>query len=315
MAVEQAGPIAVRNGRVRSRRKAGALVLGLAILAAACGDDSDGGESSPSETGAGPGTTASGTPSSASGTGHARGSDQRAVHRGAQGGSLTIGSPSPFTGMSPYLLPGTGLAGADYATACYDTLMRYDATTQEFEPNVAESLEPNADFTEWTLTLRPDVTFGNGDPLTTADVVAHIDKLKTSRVRATGMANEITSMRVIDDLEMVFVLGERWGTFPYMLATEPGWVPNRRLVAERGDTFATNPTGAGVGPFELERFAAGEEILMRGRDATGAARCASSRSASATSSAPNRRTKPSSGRVRRRHRQQHHRGHRGRRAG
>ena len=73
-------------------------------------------------------------------------------------------------------------------------------------------------------------------------------------------------MRVIDDLEMVFVLGERWGTFPYMLATEPGWVPNRRLVAERGDAFATNPTGAGVGPFELERFAAGEEILMRGRD-------------------------------------------------
>ena len=37
MAVEQAGPIGVRNGRVPSRRKAGALVLGLALLAAACG--------------------------------------------------------------------------------------------------------------------------------------------------------------------------------------------------------------------------------------------------------------------------------------
>jgi len=35
-------------------------------------------------------------------------------------------------------------------------------------PGVAESLEPDASFQTWTLTLRPDVTFGNGDPFDAA---------------------------------------------------------------------------------------------------------------------------------------------------
>ena len=155
-----------------------ALATILALLAAACGgDDSD-------------------AAGSDGGSGDSGGEDEQCTAERA-GGSLTVGTGLPFTGMSPYVVLGTGQAGGDYMAAFYDTLMRYDATTQEFEPNVAESLEPNEDFTEWTLTLRPDVTFGNGDPLTTADVVAHIEKMGTSRVRAAGMANAIEGMHTV----------------------------------------------------------------------------------------------------------------------
>ena len=226
-----------------------ALATILALLAAACGgDDSDaaGGDGG--------------------GGGDSGGEDEQCTAE-RTGGSLTVGTGLPFTGMSPYVVLGTGQAGGDYMAAFYDTLMRYDATTQEFEPNVAESLEPNEDFTEWTLTLRPDVTFGNGDPLTTADVVAHIEKMGTSRVRAAGMANAIEGMQVVDDLTMVFDVGEPWGNFPYVLSTEPGWVPNSRLVAERGDdAFNLDAAGAGVGPYEVERFAEDEEIVLTAKD-------------------------------------------------
>ncbi|MGH9187141.1 MAG: ABC transporter substrate-binding protein, partial [Acidimicrobiales bacterium] len=182
------------------------------------------------------------------------------------GGTLTAGVGSPFSSMDPAIVLGTGQVGGDFMSAFYDTLMRYDATTQDFEPNVAESLEPNDDFTEWTLTLRPDVTFGNGDPLTTADVAFSIERLKTSRVRAAGMAQNIVGITIVDDLTMTFDVGDPWGGFPYVLAAEPGWVTNQRLVEERGDAFGTNPAGAGVGPFEFQRFAEGEEIVLTAKD-------------------------------------------------
>jgi ABC-type transport system substrate-binding protein len=40
------------------------------------------------------------------------------------------------------------------------------------EPDLAEKCEGNADATEWTCTLRKDVTFSNGATLDANDVVA-----------------------------------------------------------------------------------------------------------------------------------------------
>lgn len=228
-----------------------AMLLALALVAVGCGgdDDDDGDSAAEVDDGDGDG-------------------DGEAVECTAEraGGTLTMGTGSPFSGMSPYVVLGTGQVGGDYMSAFYDTLMRYDAEEHEFEPNVAKSLEPNSDFSEWTLTLRPDVKFGNGDPLTTADVVAHIEKMKTSRVRAAGMAGEIKTMTVKDAHTMTFDLGTPWGGFPYVLSVEPGWVPNSKLVAERGDGFHLNPAGAGVGAFEMSRLAPNEEIVLSGKD-------------------------------------------------
>jgi len=264
MDTSQGGNVGMRRGR-RSAQIA-AAVLALGMIAAACGDD-DG------EEGGGTGTTAPGTETTSGGGGGAtttsgsggEGSDEECTADKA-GGELVMGVGSPFISIDPALVLGTGQVGGDYMSAFYDTLMRYDARTQEFEPNVAESLTPNEDLTEWTLVLRPDVTFGNGDPITTEDVQFHIERLQTARVRAAGMAQEIRSMTIVDDRTMVFDVGEPWGGFPYVLATEPGWVTSKRIVEERGDQFGTNPAGAGVGPYEFSRFAAGEEIVLTAKD-------------------------------------------------
>ena len=253
-------------------------LLALGLVAASCGGDDDDEDTGAATTEADSGdTTAEGadtTSGSAAATTRPAGAttttaggddDEELCTPDKAGGELTVGTGSPFTGMDPALVLGTGQVGGDYMSAVYDTLMRYDARTQEFEPNVAASLEPNADDTEWTLKLKPNIKFTNGDPMTTADVVAHIERLKVSRVRAAAMAANIVGMTVIDPLTMVFDVGEPWGTFPYVLATEPGWVPNNKLVTERGQGFHINPAGSGVGPYEVVRIAEGEEIVLKAK--------------------------------------------------
>ncbi len=183
------------------------------------------------------------------------------------GGSMTVDTGSPLSGLDPFLLFGTGTVGGDAAGAVYDTVMRYDAPTQTFRPHIAESLEPNDDNTVWTLRIRDDVAFGNGDPYTTEHIAAHIERLKESVVRAAGMAALVDDIEIVDDHEMVVTLTTSFN-FPYMMATELGWVPNSNLVEERGDEFHINPAGAGAGPYEVERISetAGEEILLTAKD-------------------------------------------------
>ena len=79
------------------------------------------------------------------------------------GGSITVGLEAETNSW----LPGTGQfsnAGTSVAFAIYDPLMRRDADGK-MQPYLAESIEPNADLTEWTLKLRPDITFHDDTPL------------------------------------------------------------------------------------------------------------------------------------------------------
>ncbi|MGH3441760.1 MAG: hypothetical protein ACRDUY_06900, partial [Nitriliruptorales bacterium] len=69
-----------------------------------------------------------------------------------RGGSVVVALASE---VSTYL-PSAWLGGGGFNTAfaIYDPLMTRDADGQ-LRPYLAESIEPNEDFTEWTLRLRP----------------------------------------------------------------------------------------------------------------------------------------------------------------
>src|SRR5699024_3228882 len=79
------------------------------------------------------------------------------------------------------------------------------------------------------------------------------------------LALRITDMDVVDDLTLEITLDDSWPGFPYLLASTGGMIVNVDLLEERGESFATNPEGAGAGPYEFERFAPGEEIVLRAK--------------------------------------------------
>src|SRR5438045_514870 len=63
---------------------------------------------------------------------------------------------------SEVLIIGDRLSGATY--------VRWSPLGYPIEPHVAKSVEPNADKTEWTITLREGMRWSDGHPYTTDDV-------------------------------------------------------------------------------------------------------------------------------------------------
>jgi len=229
-----------------------ALPIALALAAAACGGD-DGDEAS--------GTTAEPTDEAA-----AESSDEACTEDRA-GGDIAMGVPSPITGLDPIIVPGSGYSGAIQLTALFDTLLMYEPESGEFQPHVAESFSHNDDLTEWTITLRDDVTFGNGDPLTTEAVRYSFERMKQASVSSAGQANQVREMELVDDQTMIFHLNEPTGDFAYTLAEDVSSIVNPTVVEALGDeAFNLDTTGAGIGPYELESFVPGEELVLTAKD-------------------------------------------------
>ena len=68
------------------------------------------------------------------------------------GGDASFGAYVDGAGLDP-AAPQSNQGGMQQA-AIFGTLMRYDYDTATYEPSTAESLEPNGDYTQWTLKLR-----------------------------------------------------------------------------------------------------------------------------------------------------------------
>jgi peptide/nickel transport system substrate-binding protein len=179
-----------------------------------------------------------------------------------------MGVYSATKGLDPAISTGSGATGGTELIAIYDTVMRWDPETGDYEPRLAESLEPNADYSEWTLKLKKDLRFGNGDPFTAQAVAASITRHKDPATKSPSkvLADYVADMQVVDDTTVVFRLVEPWTEFPYVLADEPGMVPNPAVLQQLGpEAFNTAPVGAGVGPYEVERFMPGEPIVLKAK--------------------------------------------------
>ena len=144
---------------MRKYRTGLALCAAAVVLISVCGGD----DSSSDDADGATSTSAAG----ASATSVAGGGEADACTEERKGGEITMGVGLEIGGIDPTISLGTGVAGATEMTAMWDTLMRYNPATGEYETHVAESLEPTKpDLTEWTLKLKSGLKFGNGDPLT-----------------------------------------------------------------------------------------------------------------------------------------------------
>ena len=85
------------------------------------------------------------------------------------GGTITYSLEGNTTAFCP---PGGqwAISGILIASAIYDTLTQPTDDPNVYAPYLAKSVEPNADYTEWTIVNRSGVTFHDGTPLT-AEIV------------------------------------------------------------------------------------------------------------------------------------------------
>jgi peptide/nickel transport system substrate-binding protein len=212
----------------------GAAAGGAVVLAgaagsalAACGSSS----TSPSSTAAAPGSkpgVGTGTP--------------------AQGGALTVGLMAEIDGFYP---PDNhwDTNGYIYAQCLYDPLMAI-AADGTIQPYLAQSMTANATNDAWTLTLRPDVKFHDGSPLTSTVVVNNFKALKASLL--TGQAlTQVVSATASDGMTVVYKLEAPNPGVPAGLTTQVGYVVGQAMIDQAAAKVA-NPHPVGTGPFVFQ---------------------------------------------------------------
>lgn len=205
------------------------------------------------------------------------------------GGSLTMALYLPTSSLDPVVNPGFGVAGGIELLAVYDSLMSWDPETGNYEPRMAESLESNDDFTEWTLTLREGVKFTDGTDYDAEAVKFSLDRHRVggptappceetrvcpgNGVASAAYIQNIADVEVIDPLTLEITTDGPWPALPLVLAGEPGMVPSPTAILEacepdtpvRDCDYGLAPVGAG--PFKIDSFKPGEEVkLVRNDD-------------------------------------------------
>jgi len=201
-------------------------LVGVLLSTAACGGDDGGG--------------------SGNGTGGAETDEFSEQGDPVEGGEITVGLEAETNSW----LPGEGSfsnPGTTVAYAIYDPLMKR-TEDGEVKPYLAESMEPNADFTAWTLTLRPDVLFHDGTPLNGEALKTIFDEyLKAPTSNVANSLADVASLDVVDELTVTYSLSAPNAAFPSVLTGSPGWPFSPTAAEKFGEDAGANPVG--TGPF------------------------------------------------------------------
>ncbi|MBB4053339.1 peptide/nickel transport system substrate-binding protein [Devosia subaequoris] len=131
----------------------------------------------------------------------------------------------------------------------------------EAVPDLAESWE-NPDPQTVVFTLRPDLTFSDGSPLTAEDVVYTFTTLTDPELSAPSRAlyTPITAVEAVDERTVKFTLDAPYA--PLLTYLDIGIVP--KALIEGGADLANNPIGAG--PMKLTSWNRGSEIVLEANE-------------------------------------------------
>lgn len=119
--------------------------------------------------------------------------------------------------------------------------------------DLAVGYEIGNDGMTWTVRLRDDVKFSDGEPLTASDVVYTFET--AARSGSTIDLSVLSSVRAADDHTVVFELREPQSTFVSLLMSV-GIVPEHA----HDERYASNPIGSG--PYKLVQWDRGQQLIV-----------------------------------------------------
>ena len=120
--------------------------------------------------------------------------------------------------------------------------------------DLATSCESSEDGMTWTVTIRDDVKFTDGEPLTAEDVA-----FTYNTVKASSSVNDFTMLdnaEAVDDTTVVFHMAKPFSIWPYTMAIV-GIVPEH---AYDSATYGSNPIGSGR--YILKQWDRGQQIIL-----------------------------------------------------
>ena len=174
-----------------------------------------------------------------------------------RGGNLKVG----LTGGSgsDTLDPHKGLTYLDTARAqsLYQPLLQL-TTAAQTEFVLAEEISPHGSTSEWVLRLRPGITFHDGKPLTSQDVIFTLQRILNKKAPLTGATPlgpvDVTGLKALDSRTVLVPMTSPYGSFVdqlaywyYLYIVPVGFNPKQ-------------PNG--TGPFKYQSFTPGQRSVF-----------------------------------------------------
>ncbi len=185
----------------------------------------------------------------------------------APGASAQSGSPKPGGTVTYGLESETGggwcpssarlaISGIEVGAAIYDTLM-VPNTKNEMVPYLAESVEPNADFTEWKITLRDGIKFHDGTALDGTALVRNFEEYRKSTLIGAAL-KPINTVTATGPLEVTVALTQAWPEFPWFLYLDGRFLIEAPAQLDSPDCASDL---IGTGPFKLDHWTVNQELV------------------------------------------------------
>lgn len=170
----------------------------------------------------------------------------------APGGTYTEGVVGAFTNANP--LYATGSVDATVSKLVFSGLMQYDSNNQ-LVGDLAYKLETNPQASVYTATLRNDLVWQDGQPLTADDVVFTFQTIQNPDAKSPLLPNwQNVKIEARDPHTVVFSLPHGLASFPHSLTT--GIVPKHLLsnipAANLRSVSFNTMSPVGSGPFKWE---------------------------------------------------------------
>ncbi|MFE6170573.1 ABC transporter substrate-binding protein [Streptomyces sp. NPDC056464] len=158
-----------------------------------------------------------------------------------------------------------GSAGRTVLTNVCERLYQLQPDMSVRPSLVRQAARPDA--THLVLTLRDDVTFHDGSPMTADDVLFSLKRHAAPEMEQSDEFGNVSAMRKTGDHEITISFKEPDALFTKALAGDAGLVYNREQVEKAGKEFGTPGQGdACSGPYELSGWKSGDSITLTRAD-------------------------------------------------
>lgn len=182
----------------------------------------------------------------------------------AQGGVYTEALIGNLQRLNPLLDDGNSV-DRDINSLVFSGLVKFDSRGIA-QPELAESIGVSQDGILYNITLKPDLTWHDGEPLTTRDVLFTIEQIRNGKgfikndIRKLWSAVEVY---LFDDLHMQLKLPEAFSPFMDYLAF--GLIPQHLFEGMTIEEIAESPLNLqpiGSGPYQFNELIIEESQII-----------------------------------------------------